>query len=207
MLLPKKLLGKDNHRKVYHVKLINYTSVNLNFRSNLVFALLVIKHKNEIVFIPPEGNEIGELSECWQYVKRQALSHIKLLKTLIDINIWRRMSFFQIHQNSDIWVFIHAHIPRCSLQHNLFFIYFFVFGLFRAEPTTYGNSQARGRIGAVPTGLRHSHSNARSEPHLWHHSSRQRRILNPLNEARNRTCVLMDSLTTEPWQELHKVKI
>ena len=121
MLLPKKLLGKDNHRKVYHVKLINYTSVNLNFRSNLVFALLVIKHKNEIVFIPPEGNEIGELSECWQYVKRQALSHIKLLKTLIDINIWRRMSFFQIHQNSDIWVFIHAHIPRCSLQHNLSF--------------------------------------------------------------------------------------
>ena len=30
----------------------------------------------------------------------------------------------------------------------------------------YGGSQARVQIGAVATGLYHSHSNARSEPHL-----------------------------------------
>ena len=30
----------------------------------------------------------------------------------------------------------------------------------------YGGSQTRGRIGAVATGLRHSHSNAGSDPHL-----------------------------------------
>ena len=30
----------------------------------------------------------------------------------------------------------------------------------------YGGSQARGQIGAVAAGLRHSHSNARFEPHL-----------------------------------------
>ena len=35
-----------------------------------------------------------------------------------------------------------------------------------AAPAAYGGSQARGGIGAAATGLRHSHSNARSEPHL-----------------------------------------
>ena len=40
------------------------------------------------------------------------------------------------------------------------------FGLFRAAPAAYGGSQARCLIGAVPGGLRHSHSHARSEPCL-----------------------------------------
>ena len=49
----------------------------------------------------------------------------------------------------------------------LFFLFFFLGGvLFRAEPMTYGSSQARGQIGTVATSLHHSHSNARSEPHL-----------------------------------------
>ena len=38
--------------------------------------------------------------------------------------------------------------------------------LFRATPTAYGGSQARGPIGAVAAGLHHSQSNARSEPCL-----------------------------------------
>ena len=40
------------------------------------------------------------------------------------------------------------------------------FFLFRAVPVAYGGSQARGQIGAIDSGLRHSHSNARSEPYL-----------------------------------------
>ena len=35
-----------------------------------------------------------------------------------------------------------------------------------AAPAAYGGSQARGRIGAVATGLHQSHSNAGSEPRL-----------------------------------------
>ena len=35
-----------------------------------------------------------------------------------------------------------------------------------ATPAVYGDSQARGRIGAAAAGLRHSH-NAKSEPRLW----------------------------------------
>ena len=38
--------------------------------------------------------------------------------------------------------------------------------LFRAAPATYGSLQARGRIGAAPASLHHSHDNARSEPYL-----------------------------------------
>ena len=53
----------------------------------------------------------------------------------------------------------------------------FSFLLFRATPATYGGSQARGRIGATAADL--------------HHSSRQRRILNPLGEARDQTHNLM----------------
>ena len=38
--------------------------------------------------------------------------------------------------------------------------------LFRASPAAYGSSQARGQMGAIAGGQRHSHSNARSEPCL-----------------------------------------
>ena len=44
-----------------------------------------------------------------------------------------------------------------------FFIFFFVFCLFRATPAAYGGSQARGPIGAVAAGLYHSYSNEVSE--------------------------------------------
>ena len=43
------------------------------------------------------------------------------------------------------------------------FFPFFFFCLFRAAPIVYGDSQARGHIGAVAAGLGHSHSNASSE--------------------------------------------
>ena len=46
-----------------------------------------------------------------------------------------------------------------------FFVFVFVW-LFRATPTTYGGSQARGRIRVVAADLCHSHSNTGSEMHL-----------------------------------------
>ena len=49
---------------------------------------------------------------------------------------------------------------------NFIYLFIFVFCLFRAIPTAYGGSQARGLIGAVALGLCQSHSNARSEPCL-----------------------------------------
>ena len=41
-----------------------------------------------------------------------------------------------------------------------------LFAFSRAAPVAYGDSQARGRIGATAAGLRHSHSNTGSEPRL-----------------------------------------
>ena len=49
----------------------------------------------------------------------------------------------------------------------LFFFLFLVFWPFSwATPAVYGGSQARGRIGAVATGLHQSHSNAGSKLRL-----------------------------------------
>ena len=65
-------------------------------------------------------------------------------------------------------------VSPVSRQFNSFF---FFFCLFRATPAAYRGSQFRGQIRATAAGL--------------HHSSRQRWIINPLSEARDRTCILM----------------
>ena len=70
----------------------------------------------------------------------------------------------------------------------------FFFFLFRAAPTAYGSSQARGPIGAAAAGLCHSHSHPRSEPCL--RPTPQLTAppdLHPLSEARGGTHVLMDA--------------
>ena len=64
-----------------------------------------------------------------------------------------------------------------SKSYTFVLLYCIVLFLFRAVPTAYGGSQAMGLIRAVAIGL--------------HHSSRQRQILNPLSEARDRTHHLM----------------
>ena len=48
----------------------------------------------------------------------------------------------------------------------LYIIFFLSFCLFRATPTAYRSSQARGLIRAIAAGLHHTHTNTRSEPCL-----------------------------------------
>ena len=50
------------------------------------------------------------------------------------------------------------------------FIYLFIvsFAFSRVALAAYGGSHARGLVGAVAAGLRHSHSNTGSEPRLRH---------------------------------------
>ena len=43
---------------------------------------------------------------------------------------------------------------------------FILYMFFRAKPMAYGGAQARGGIGAIAAGLRHSHSHSRSKPCL-----------------------------------------
>ena len=77
-----------------------------------------------------------------------------------------------------------------TTKRGLVFLFYFIFGLYRATPAAYRGFQARGLIGASAAGLLQSHSNAGSEPHL-RPTPQQRQILNPLSEARDRTYVLM----------------
>ena len=46
------------------------------------------------------------------------------------------------------------------------FFFFFLFAFSRGAPAAYGDSQARGRIRAIATGLRQSHSKVGSKPLL-----------------------------------------
>ena len=67
------------------------------------------------------------------------------------------------------------------------------------------SSQAGALIGAVATGLRHSHSDTGAEPRLQPTPQQQRQILNPLSQARDRSATswfLVGFISTEPRQEL-----
>ena len=61
--------------------------------------------------------------------------------------------------------FIYRSSFSYSFHHRLLQDFLF---LFRAAPVAHGHSQTRGGIRVVTTGLHHSHSNAGSEPCLWH---------------------------------------
>ena len=76
-----------------------------------------------------------------------------------------------------------------------------------AALVAYGNSWARGLIGAAAEG----YTTATAMPELshicdLHHSSWQCQILNPLSEARDWTCILMDAMlgsqTAKPQWEI-----
>ena len=82
------------------------------------------------------------------------------------------------------------------------FFVLFCFCLFRATPAAYGSSQVRDRITAATAaaGLHHSHSNARSEPHLLPTLQLVATPdhLIPPNEARHQTCIVMDTKVLNP---------
>ena len=62
------------------------------------------------------------------------------------------------------------------------YVCMYVFLLFRAVPPLYGNSQARGQIGAQPQA--YATAAATRDPSCFcdlYHSSQQRKILNPLS--------------------------
>ena len=72
---------------------------------------------------------------------------------------------------------------------------------------TYGGSQARGLIGVVSAGLRHSHSNTGAK-FCSQNSSRQPWILNPMSKAREQfttSWLLVGFISTVPQWELPTV--
>ena len=81
-------------------------------------------------------------------------------------------------------------IPPCEVI-SFVCLFWFSFAFFRATPTPYGGSQARGQIGAVASQpVVYATATATQNPsHICdlHHSSRKCRIHNPLSEAKDRT--------------------
>ena len=64
-------------------------------------------------------------------------------------------------------IICHLFIVSGELPVQIFYpFYVFSFGLFRATPMAYGQSQARDRIGDLAAGLCHSHSNLGSKLYL-----------------------------------------
>ena len=69
-----------------------------------------------------------------------------------------------VFSNFKAYLFIQLKYCSFTMCYCVSFLFFFC--LFRATPTTYGGSQARGLMGAVVACLHQSHSNQGSEPHL-----------------------------------------
>ena len=77
----------------------------------------------------------------------------------------------------------------------LLFLFLFFFLLCRAAPVAYGSSQARRiklerQLLANPTAIATPYPNCVCD---LHHSSCQCQIHHPLSEARDQTCILMDT--------------
>ena len=82
------------------------------------------------------------------------------------------------------------------LSSSSFFFFFFLVFFLGPHPRPIGFPRLGGKSGAVAEGLHHSHRNARSE-HIAsavyttaHHNLRS---FNPLSEARDQTCILIDT--------------
>ena len=67
-----------------------------------------------------------------------------------------------------------------------------------AAPVAYGSSQARGQIGAAASSPHHSPTTRDPAASVTYITAWQCQILNPLSEARDPTCVLMDT----SWYQL-----
>ena len=71
---------------------------------------------------------------------------------------------------------------------------FFLFFLFMAAPVAYGNSWARGQMGATAEATATATLHLRGIYDLYY-SLQQRQILNPLSEARDQTCILTETMS------------
>ena len=89
------------------------------------------------------------------------------------------LSFIDNHILKKFNLFDSAILPYALyLKNTTFCFVLFLLLPFRATSTAYGSSQARGQIRATAASLNHS---------PWQHW-----ILNPLSDARDGSCILMD---------------
>ena len=110
-------------------------------------------------------------------------------------NIYSRLAALPRLTKSHVWSLMHGWdennlfnitVPNYAKLDNFF--------PFWGHIVAYGSSQARSWMGDAAAFLHDSHSNSGSNPIFdLYHSSWQRWILNSMSEARDWTCVLMDT--------------
>ena len=142
---------------------------------------------SQVKSINPSKNKCYQCYFHFKSLKRGGKSFSKVVKH------WYQ-NLTKDEKNNKIPPYVHPHTCTTAVQQDLNNVCFFClfvcfvflsFCYFLVRSASYGGSQAMGRIGAVAAGLRHTSN--------LHHSTRQRHILNPLNEAGDWTCILMDA--------------
>lgn len=118
----------------------------------IIFIENIGKKSSIIMFLKSTSEKISYLT----YFKLSLRYKHNIIR-MINSHISFRESFRQLDFN------LQSQIAHRLTTVSLFPFYFC---LFRVAPTAYGGSQATGQIGAVATGLHHSHRNVRSEPPL-----------------------------------------
>ena len=90
-------------------------------------------------------------------------SPVEIASDLFSVSYFRNSAEVNTHDCIlwHLWVY-----PENKYLYLFIYFFFFVFCPFRAIPTAYGGSQARGLIKAVAAGLYHSHSNTGFELRL-----------------------------------------
>ena len=117
---------------------------------------------NLFLFLPRlTSSEIGSLLNMFEDVLRMPRKRTMVEEVLVTL--W---SFSPVHRcMPPLWVIT----PLVSIESRwlrwAWSFYFLFIYLFRATLKVYGGAQAKGWIGAVATGLHHSHSNAGSLTH------------------------------------------
>ena len=125
-------------------------------------SLLLLLHLLKLLWFPPQptGQGSPQLSKRCGWApgpsRGKAFSHAPVRMGLVKArNLSLRFAFQR---------------PRLRIHlltsDNIWSLLFFFFSLFRATRSAHGGSQVRGRIGTAAAGLRYSHSNSRSKPHL-----------------------------------------
>ena len=135
----------------------------LSHKSKVTFFLFgCAQHINVKKQVSLQGHRLRFLSmknNFWSSVQGDHVTYLHIVtsclcgKSLLD----KFFLFLSFPEYEPIFTFFSSFF---------FLFFFFLFCLLRAPPEANGGSQARGQIGAVAAGLRHNHSNARSEPCL-----------------------------------------
>ena len=145
------------------------------------FLLCYVTKTLKLPSSPKENLGNDWLVSMYLYIKKRG----KLRKGIICLS-WTPWWLMNIHK----WV-IYSVYSKCQVQiQRVFFVF-----LFKATPSAYGSSQARGRIGAAIASL-HQATAILDLSHICDlcHSLRQCWIFNPLSEARDWTWILMDTM-------------